>query len=505
MASNPLFIHDNADKTPPIPSRPPHAMISGSDWRQPPRARLDWPWHVSLALGVVLLLFGGFLVYRIDGALRAWSESSPLAAWISAFAPAALVGVGLCVGVYWLAGKAYYSIARSRALAYQELLTRTRLGVPVRADAVGGWQQAALAEQQAIAMQIQIAPHTKYPLLSTLSEGNHEEATTTINGLADTEQSPGGVPSADWLKWIDATPHLMIAGRTNAGKTTLASAILAERIQAGDEILVIDPHDQPDKWFGVQAIGGGRQYGEILAMLDQVVGEMDARYQAYNEGTPTSAFTRLTVLVDEVPAIMDACLNEKRRIIDARWSNFARQLGSEARKVRISVVLLTQSALVQDIGVNTAMRKNFSRIALGDETRQLLSEVTSSERRKTLEELIRGQSHPAVMEYKSEIHVLNTGDVPILAQQDVQQLVRVWQPLCSALPTQHQNGGDPGRSTQSRAQSIRFTDIQRDDWVRVMLRDGRTWRDIRARLTAAGLTIDNNRLSELSRAEQIRL
>lgn len=431
-----LFIHDDADRTPVRPAgEPPHRIIRGSDFDRPQQPPLVayLPWPAWVVLGVLSLALGAFLVWRVDQAIRqsieALRASGPFGVFLIGFTPPAVLAILVYIVLRYVAARVHYSIMRHRYLAYQAGLTRTRLGVPVAVDvaASASWADVMTAEAAAIDMQADIAPHQQYPLLSTKSDSSETGAPVMINGLTD-EQAPAGVPASDWLRWIDETPHLMIAGRTNAGKTTLASAILAERIQAGDEVLVIDPHDQPDKWFGVQAVGGGRQYSQILSTLEQVVAEMDERYQAYNSGTPTSAFTRLTVLVDEVPAIMDACLNEKRRMIDARWSNFARQLGSEARKVRISVILLTQSALVQDIGVNTAMRKNFSRIALGDEVRKLLAEEENGERRTTLTELVRGQAHPAVMEHRGEIHVLNTSDVPALVAQDVRRLVSVWSP-----------------------------------------------------------------------------
>ena len=331
-----LFIHDNADKTPPrAAGEPPHQMISGAHFGQRRRASVDFPWHVTVGIGVVVLIIIGLVIWWI---VR-WAARNPETAELGQLLLMTLLFVLAVAGVAWALTALYLSLVARYGQALRQHVERSRLGVPIPVQTIVRTDQRYLiaAEQQAIELEVARAPYTRYPLLSTLSEGNHEEATTTINGLAE-DSAPAGTPSSDWLRWIDDTPHLMIAGRTNAGKTTLASAILAERIQGGDEILVIDPHDQPDKWFGVAAIGGGRRYDDILATLDQVVTEMDARYQEYNNGTPTAAFTRLTVLVDEVPAIMDACLNEHRRIVDGRWSQFARKLGSEARKVRISVM-----------------------------------------------------------------------------------------------------------------------------------------------------------------------
>jgi hypothetical protein len=222
------------------------------------------------------------------------------------------------------------------------------------------------------------------------------------------------VPDGEWLQWIDRTPHLLIAGRTNAGKTTLATAVLAQR--ASEQLCVLDPHDQPAKWFGGSAIGGGRDYDAVYDALAGVLAEMDARYAAYNRGAVD--FDRLTVLIDEVPAIV---LRDK-----AAWARFASQLGSEARKVSMSMVLLTQSPLVRDIEISSVMRENFTRIALGDQAARLLGDESDARRRQALQELLRGQQHPAAMEYQGEVHLLDTSNVPALARQAGR--ARLWAP-----------------------------------------------------------------------------
>lgn len=222
------------------------------------------------------------------------------------------------------------------------------------------------------------------------------------------------VPDSEWLSWIDRTPHLLIAGRTNAGKTTLATAVLAQRSR--EQLCILDPHDQPGKWFGGKAIGGGRDYDAVYAALAGVLSEMDARYSAYNQGAVD--FDRLTVLIDEVPAIV---LRDK-----ASWARFASQLGSEARKVSMSMVLLTQSPLVRDIEISSVMRENFTRIALGDQAARLLSDESDGKRKAALLELLRGQQHPAAMEYQGEVHLLDTSGVPALARQAGR--ARLWVP-----------------------------------------------------------------------------
>jgi hypothetical protein len=179
---------------------------------------------------------------------------------------------------------------------------------------------------------------------------------------AGPDAAPQLVAADEWRSWIERAPHLLIAGRTEAGKTTLATAILIDRVLAGDAVLVLDPHYQPGKWAGVPTIGGGNNFEAILHALPYLVGEMGARFKEFERGRPTEDFQRLTVLIDEVPAIVSACQeltpSGGRKIIDPRWGKFAQRLGSEARKVRISVILLTQSTLVKDIQINsTAARQ----------------------------------------------------------------------------------------------------------------------------------------------------
>jgi hypothetical protein len=488
MDTNRPLIIDSADKVPPIPPHPPHHMISGADFPRAAHRSLDWPWHLSAAIGAVLLVIVGLTTWWLASSLREWSYSHP---FLAENTPALIVGALIATSLYWLSGKAYYSIARARFEAFQAGITRTRLGTPVGADLIvsGRWDVLEL-EQQANALELGRAPYTRHPLLSTLSEGNHEEAVTTINGMADDDAPSGRVPSAEWLRWVDETPHLMIAGRTAAGKTTLASAILAERIQAGDEVLVIDPHDQPRKWFEVEAVGGGRRFDDILAALDTVVREMDRRYQDYNQGAPTSSFQRLTVLVDEVPAIMDSCLNAQRRVTDPRWSLFARKLGSEARKVRISVVLLTQSVLVQDIGINTAMRKNFSRIALGDEVRRLITEEHDSERRKLLSETMRGAEYTAMMEHLGELHVLDTSDVPMLASRRVEQLAQVWR--APTMPIQNNGHSQTESAFVQTDRQTRWNQAKKRAVIRALRSAGLTREQARGRLAKVGEGLDND-------------
>ncbi len=310
-------------------------------------------------------------------------------------------------------------VARVRAETARANITRDRYSNPVSVAAVHGqsFEESAkyfLAAQQA---EIAMAPFKMLPAgLDVYTQSAAPAEKPSAPALAITD-GPALVSDVEWLTWLAEQPHTMIAGGTGTGKTTLARVSMAERLTIGYAGIVVDPKGK--EWFGLPVIGGGRKFAEILATLDSIKVEMDDRFEAYGAGE--RSFQPIAVLVDEVPDIMDACLDDRRRLVDGRWSRFARQLGSLAREIGISVQLMTQSPLVEDIGMNSAMRKNFSRIALGDEAPLLIREERDPKRRAALQDLLRGQQYPAAMMRRGQVHLLDTSNVVNLAARKIVQ------------------------------------------------------------------------------------
>lgn len=469
-----IIQHDNLDKLP---------TSAGGHEREPwaiaPRAVFDWR---GLAVLCGFLLIGGLLAYYLIGHdVRFWLYDRP---WLL---HVLMVTVILFLIKRWLlveqpgGYKVFWLRAPDRQVIDGMLRTQQT------------WAARALPNVAQFTLTNSPVPKAE------LVKGEIVEQMTLV-------------PDSEWLTWIDRTPHLMIAGRTEAGKTTMAEAVIAQRASAGELLYVLDPHYQPGKWCGLPATGGGRGYGDVMAGLGLVMDELDRRYIDFSRGKKTDEFERLTVFIDEVPALVEWCFDGKK-MRDTRWLSFAKHLGSEARKVRIAVILMTQSPLVQDILINTRMRENFTRIALGDQSNELVREAREP-RRSELAQLLAGRQYTAAMEYRNEIHVLDTSTVPSLAARPVAHTARPWQPpqIAAQQATRHVVSASvrssatvsasfsPADLLSVPAPDGRTADGQRTKlYLKAMAAHGKTREYARDRMKILGMPFENQLWTEVRR------
>lgn len=232
------------------------------------------------------------------------------------------------------------------------------------------------------------------------------------------EQGPdvGPLPPAVWLDWLDRQPHALFAAKTGAGKSTLAKAGLKPRIGGGEQVFVIDPHS--NGWFDLPGVGGGEHWAQIeeaimavQALYKERLSYRDAHKTETGEELDQYHFPRLTVVLDEANTAQAAF---ERMYAGSRkrtnpWPLFAQVLGSGARKVGISIWMLAQSALVEDLGVSGAMRQNFTRFALDDYTiRQMVDrDERQVDRKRAIYERMPGMQFPAVAMVESEAYLLD--------------------------------------------------------------------------------------------------
>lgn len=149
--------------------------------------------------------------------------------------------------------------------------------------------------------------------------------------------------------------HLLVYGSTGKGKSTYAEYAL-RRIQKSipeATFVIINPHHRKGQWGLEHCLGAGRNYAEIEAGIGQIVELMDGRYKIYYEDSKAD-FTDIFVVIDELPAI--TANTEKGKVSQA-----LKQISSEARKVKIWLIIISQSKLVRQLGFEKAsdMLENF--------------------------------------------------------------------------------------------------------------------------------------------------
>ncbi len=194
---------------------------------------------------------------------------------------------------------------------------------------------------------------------------------------------PLGVTESGEFSWNpDSEPHILLAGRTRSGKTSLVRTIVNGLSQSGAEIILIDPkrcaltdvESLPGVWGRVTS----SDIGGITAAIAMIEQSMYERYDWIARGNDPARLHRIALVVDEGRMLYE--------ITKTYWSSVekpalrrkgAKPVGSEhpcieqirsilrlGGEARVSVVLISQQADAS--WLSTEARQNLGvRVALG--------------------------------------------------------------------------------------------------------------------------------------------
>lgn len=432
-----------------------------------PRARGSWG-DVVVMCGLSLALAGVFYGAAWYTERQFPPDEGWLLLWrflivVFSLTPAALIALEAVAR--WRERQAY--VARVR-------LARDRLMNPVPADMLAQMTPAEyirILELHA-ALERDVAPHRAYRGVESLS------ISAPAAGRADAARAPEPpapeAPEDPPHVWLDDVlaleAHLMLAGKTACGKTVTAEALLATAIDAGDHVLVIDPHGAPGKWHGVEAIGAGRDYEAIRRALRAIEDEMTRRYEALRRGEPAGGGA--LIIIDEVPSIA--------AMLGGDWKQFATRLGSEARKIGIRLLLITQSPLVQDVNINSVMKRNFGVLGLDlPVIREMLRDERDAAKKRAILDALEGERYPALYDRLGEFRILSRSGIQRIKPY---RAPNVWRPSVREPASASETGAlrTDGRADatlerlaalirsgmtreEARAQGYEFAN---DDWTR---------------------------------------
>jgi hypothetical protein len=174
-----------------------------------------------------------------------------------------------------------------------------------------------------------------------------------VSGLSQKLQSADiyKVKKPNWYGY-----HLLVYGSTGKGKSTFVEYALSQILTSlpAATFIVINPHHRKKQWGLIDnVIGAGRAYDEIADAFNNLLEILNKRYQTYYEDCDAT-FNDLFIIIDELPAIN---ANTEKNTVP----NALKQISSEARKVNMWLVIISQSKLVKQLGFERAsdMLENF--------------------------------------------------------------------------------------------------------------------------------------------------
>lgn len=160
--------------------------------------------------------------------------------------------------------------------------------------------------------------------------------------------------------WMDLAqnPHMIIAGTTGSGKSTLIHTIIGNLIHHNDvELALVDPKRiELGEYDGrLRETTYMSTYDEAMAFINSAIATMEFRYDLMRVGHSSRSFKPMVIVIDE---FADLIMQDKN---DQFYLGLCR-LAQKCRAARIYIILSTQRPSVNII--NGTIKANFpARIA----------------------------------------------------------------------------------------------------------------------------------------------
>ncbi|PSB26632.1 hypothetical protein [Stenomitos frigidus] len=149
--------------------------------------------------------------------------------------------------------------------------------------------------------------------------------------------TPASAATADTTAYLQnflEYPGLLFGGM-GAGKSWTARYLVMQKVRAGHQVVVLDPHAANHEWQGIRHIGAGMNYRAIAAFLKWYLDEIERRYQEFNRSGLTEEDWQQSLRQQQriTSVVSEEMTNWADRLPGDIGSKFFKSAMSDSRKV----------------------------------------------------------------------------------------------------------------------------------------------------------------------------
>jgi len=276
--------------------------------------------------------------------------------------PLSLMGTGLCVSA-WLLTQSRRDYRRQyREWERQTLLQQGQLQAIAHHAELEGYQQVAQL-QAAERLYPQMAPY-----LSEVQDADYQDvsappqpqatpqpkAETVVPGQPSMPVTSASAAAADptaYLQNFLEYPGLLFGGM-GAGKSWTARYLVMEKVRAGHQVILLDPHAANHEWKGIRHIGAGMDYPAIAEFLQWYLDEIERRYQEFNRSGLTEEDWQQSLRQQQriTSVVSEEMTNWADRLPGDIGSKFFKSAMSDSRKVLMPPLFVAHDRTLSALG-----------------------------------------------------------------------------------------------------------------------------------------------------------
>lgn len=275
--------------------------------------------------------------------------------------PLSLMGTGLCVSA-WLLTQTRRDYRRQyEEWERQMLLKQGQMQAIAHHAELEGYQQVAQL-QAAERLYPQMAPYLEavqdavYQDVSAPQQQAtpQPQAEASVPGQPAMPVTPTSDPTADptaYLQNFLEYPGLLFGGM-GAGKSWTARYLVMQKVRAGHQVILLDPHAANHEWKGIRHIGAGMDYQAIATFLKWYLDEIERRYQEFNRSGLTEEDWQESLRQQQriTSVVSEEMTNWADRLPGDIGSKFFKSAMSDSRKVLMPPLFVAHDRTLSALG-----------------------------------------------------------------------------------------------------------------------------------------------------------